>query len=299
MMYSMLGQISSAASGSSDSSQKVTTEQALTEALISLSNKYGFDYITVVFNSAIGEGKINLIDAEYRDLVKNAIAGLYTTYNAYQNTTMPTTTYNTVTTIGPAPSPVVTVVPTFYVKQYYTPANDPNPGYTEWRSQDGATTVYTQNQIGQNHYISSSEEAYSEATNYLINALDPYVSTNSLTASLLNGFIIQTKKLIKDNTQENSGGSSSSSNLMNVLIQLAGYVGSISQLQQSIQLPVSVLNQGSIKSSQTDFLKNIAEVRRRKALAKQAAQPASAVSGLGSISGLSSSAQSLYNTIKS
>lgn len=298
MMYSMLGQISAAASGSSDSSQKVTTEQAMTEALINLSNKYGFDYVTVVFNSAIGEGRLNLIDAEYRDMVKNSIAGLYMAYNTYGNT-MPTTTYNTVTTIGPAPSPVVTIVPLYYVKQYYTPANDPHPGYTEWVSQDKTKTVYTQNQIGDNHYISASEETYSEAESYLTESLDPYVAANSLTASILNGLIIEAKKLIQQTTQENTGGSGSSSNLMNVLIQLAGYVGTITQLQQSIQLPVSVLNQGSIKSSQQDFLKNIAEVRRRKALAKQAAQPSSALSSLGQISGLSSSAQSLYNTIKS
>lgn len=298
MMYSMLGQISSAASGSSESSRKVTLQDALNGALVNLNNKYGFDQLTLCLDNAIGNSKINLIDVKYRDVVKNAIALLYTQYNIYRNS-IPVTSLPTVTSIGPAPSPVVTVVPNFYVKQYYTPANDPYPGYTQWLSQDRTTSVYTVKKVGDKIFSSATEETYSEAEDYLTSSLDPYVPTSTLTANIFNGFIVQADSLIQTTTQENTGGSSSSNQTMNVLMQLAGYVGIITQLQQSIQLPVSVLNKGSITSSQQDFLKNIAEVRRRKELAKQAAQPASALSALGQISSLSSSAQSVYNTIKS
>lgn len=298
MMYSMLGQISSAASGSSESSRKVTLQDALNGALVNLNNKYGFDQLTLCLDNAIGNSKINLIDVKYRDIVKNAIALLYTQYNIYRNS-IPVTSLPTVTSIGPAPSPVVTIVPNFYVKQYYTPANDPYPGYTHWLSQDRTTSVFTVKKVGDKIFSSATEETYSEAEDYLTSSLDPYVPTSTLTANIFNGFIVQADSLIQTTTQENTGGSSSSNQTMNVLMQLAGYVGIITQLQQSIQLPVSVLNKGSITSSQQDFLKNIAEVRRRKELAKQAAQPASALSALGQISSLSSSAQSVYNTIKS
>lgn len=298
MMYSMLGQISAAASGSSESSRKVTIQDALTGALVNLNNTYGFDQLTLSLDTAIGSDRINLIDEKYRDIVKNAIAKLYMQYNVYRNS-IPVTSLPTVTEIGPPPSPVVTIVPDFYVKQYYTPQNDPHPGYTQWLSQDKTTSVYTVKKVGDPIFSSATEETYSEAEDFLTSSLDPYVSTNTLTANLFNSFIVQADGMIEKSSQENSGGSGTSSQITSILMQLAGYVGTITKLQQSIQLPVSVLNKGSIASSQQDFLKNIAEVRRRKELAKQAAQPASALSSLGQISSLTSSAQSLYNTIKS
>jgi hypothetical protein len=298
MMYSMLGQISAAASGSSQSSRKVTVQDALTGALAILSNKYSFDQITAAFDKALRGDGINLIDADHRDIVKNAVANLYNLHSLYGQA-IPTSTYNTVTTVGKTPSPIVTTVPDFYVKQYYTPENDPYPGYTQWLSPDKTTSVYTQKTIGELVFSSPTEEVYSEAERFLAAALDPYIAANTLTAQILNDLINQADAKVDKDTQENAGGKNSSNQLMNILMQLAGYVGIISNLQQSIQLPVSVLNQGSIKSSQQDFLKNIAELRRRKALAKTAAQPASPAAALGQISGLSSSAQSLYNTIKS
>ena len=76
---------------------------------------------------------------------------------------------------------------------------------------------------------------------------------------------------------------------MSVLMQLAGYAGKIANMQQSLQLPVSVLSQGGIKKSHEAFMKNIGQIRQAKDKARQAVKPLSAAAGLlssvGAISG--------------
>jgi len=83
MMYQMLGQISSASKGGSQSSRKKTVEDAFTGALSILANKYTFDYLTLVFDNALKDNKIKLITVEYQEVVKNALANLYTNYIQY------------------------------------------------------------------------------------------------------------------------------------------------------------------------------------------------------------------------
>lgn len=300
MMYQMLGQISAASSGSSQSSRKKTMENALSGALAILSNKYSFDTLTLAFDTALKNNQIRLIDAEYKSVVKNAIANMYSYYKDNPTNQFPTTTYSYVTVkADPAPSPIVTFVPDLYVKQYYTDDANPYPGYIQWVSPDGTTYVYTELQIGDPYYTSAVEEVYTVAEQELAIALDPYVATNTLTVLILNDLLRQQDQSIEQNTQEATGGKNSSSQLTSIITQLAGYLGSITQLQQSIQLPLSVLNQGSIAASQKSFLTNMAQIQKEKALAQMAAQPSSALSSLGSVSGLTGAASSLYNTIKS
>ena len=120
MMYKMLGQIAAAAGGASESTRKQTVEDALSGALAILSNKYTFEYLTLVFNNALQNDGIKLIDSGYQSVVKNALANLYKNYLTYGEGNIPETSYETVTTIGDAPSPLVTDVPDLYVQQYYT-----------------------------------------------------------------------------------------------------------------------------------------------------------------------------------
>ena len=288
-MYQMLGQIASAAGGASESTRKQTVEDALSGALAVLSNKYTFEYLTLVFNNALQNDGIKLIDSGYQSVVKNALANLYKNYLTYGEGNIPVTTYETVTTIGEAPSPLVTDVPDLYVQQYFTKENDPYPGYIQWLSQDGTEYVFTERTIGDPYYSSPDEEVYSDAEIQLAVNLEPFVIDNNLTPGDLNDLLTSQETQIENNTAEKTGGKNSSQQLMSVLMQLAGYAGQIANLQQSLQLPFSVLSQGGIKKSHEAFMKNIGQLKQAKDKARQAVMPLSPVAGLlssvGAVSG--------------
>lgn len=301
MMYKMLGQIQSATKGSSQSSRKVVIEDALSGALSILANEFSFDRITLVFDNALKNDAIKFIDKEYQEIVKNALANLFKNYALFGEGNLPYYTYQTVSIIGTPQTPLVTVVPDLYIQEYYTPSTDPYPGYIKWVSQDGNDYVFTERKIGDPYYTSPDEEVYSIAEQELAEALRPYIIEDNLTARILNDLLTQQDSNVRDNTAEKTGGKNSSKNVMELLMQLAGYAGIITNLQQKLQLPVSVLNQGSIKKSQEAFMRNIGQIRQEKEKAKKAAQPVSAVSSLLNVanptSKLSSTAANLYKEI--
>lgn len=295
-MYSMLQQILSAAGGNSGSkssgsapspSSKRTVEDALTGALSILANKYSFEQITETFNNALKNNGIKLIDQEYRSIVKNALANLYKNYTLYGPGNMPYFVPSAVvTTIGPVPSPLVTVVPDLYVQQYYYPSQDPYPGYIKWvlpQEDDEAEeiAVFTERKIGDIYYISPDEEIYSLAEQELALALDPYVENKNLTAKILNDLLADETETVEKNKREKSSGKNSSQNLLKLLIQLAGYAGQLTQKQQSVQLPVSVLNKGSINKTQQNFMENISKIRDMKSKGKKASTELSSAISLG------------------
>jgi hypothetical protein len=280
MFFSMMSQVAAAAEGSSETQRKQTVEDALSGALAILSNKYTFEQITLVFDIALENNGIELIDAKYRSVVKNALINLYKNYLTYGEGNLPETVVDTVTEIGVAPSPIVTVVPDLYVKQYYTKATDPYPGYIQWLSQEGTDSVFTTRSIGDPYYTSSTSEVYSEAETQLAVALEPYIIEINLTATILNDLLLNQDSEVETSTADKTGGKNSAQKLMSILTQLAGYAGKIANLQQSVQLPVSVLNQGSVKKSHEAFMKNIGELRQAKDKARQGIKAAPAITGL-------------------
>jgi hypothetical protein len=296
-MYQMMQQIFtaiSAGSGSSGSSKsppnsdtKKTVEDALTGALSILANKYPFEQITETFNKALANDGIKLIDKEYRTIVKNALANLYTNYILYGPGNMPYFVPSSVVeNVGPLPSPLVTVVPDLYVQQYYYPVNDPYPGFIKWvATQEDEeleeVAVFTQRKLGDPYYVTADEEIYSIAEQELATNLDLYVETVTLTAKILNDLLDIEIGGVEKNKMEKTNGKNSSSNLLSILIKLAGYAGQIVQSQQSTHLPPSVLNKGSISQSQNKFMENIGKMRDMKQKGKKAATPPSAVASLG------------------
>ena len=74
---------------------------------------------------------------------------------------------------------------------------------------------------------------------------------------------------VDENSQEKTSGKNVATQAVSLLMQLSGYAGVISDLQQKVQLPVSVLNQGSVKKSTESFMKNIAQMRQHKEKAKK------------------------------
>ena len=146
---------------------------------------------------------------------------------------------------------------------------------------------------------------YSEAEQGLAIALEPYIIEINLTANILNDLLTEQEQQVEDSTADKTGGKNSAKKLMNILMQLAGYAGQIANLQQTVQLPVSVLNQDSVKKSHEAFLKNIGDLRRAKDKAREAVKPASPVSNLISlapqvqqIATTANQVKSLYDKIK-
>ena len=265
MMFQMIGKMSASMSGSSESNRKETLQNAFGGALALLSNKYTYPYLKSVFDKALENNGINLIDARLRSVVTDALDNLYKNYEEYGEGNIPVATVDVVKTIDAVPTPVVVNVPDLYIQQYYYSQDlDPYPGYIKWVSQDGLDVVYTERKIGDPYFTTADQEVYTLAEQELAIALEPYVIENNLTANILNRLLLESDSNIQKNSAEKTGGKNSSNNLMDILMKLAGYAGQITNLQQAIQLPVSVLNKSSIKNSQEKFLKNQGQLQQLK-----------------------------------
>jgi hypothetical protein len=280
-MFSQFALAATAMRGSSQSSRKKIIEDSLSGALAILVNKYTYDQVIEVFNEALKNKAIKLIEVEYRDIVKGALANLFKTVVQFGPNNVPVYTYSTVTTIGPVPSPLVTIVPDLYIQQYYIQSEDPYPGFVKWVSQDETEFVFTKRKIGDIYYKTPQEEIYSISEQELSEKLDPYIRDRNLTARILNDLLKEQDTNVENNTSEKTMGKNSSKNLANFLLQLLGYVATIINSQKSTQLPVSVLNQSSISSSLDAYSKNIAMVKGIiKPKMKKAIQGRSAASDL-------------------
>ena len=283
-MYSMMSQVSSILSsmGSSgddedkptpSSGKKKIIEDALTGALAILIKKWGYDAVIAAFDNALQNNGIQFIDEDYREIVKNALANAYKSAVEYGPDNVPVYTYSTVTTIGPVPSPLVSVVPDMYTQEYYIQKDDPYPGFIKWNSLDGESYVFTERKIGDVYYVSADEEIYSMAEEELAKGLDPYMEDANLTAKILNDLLLQQNINVENNTDEKTlgkGAGSGGANVQQLLQQLLGFLSTASNLQKSLQLPVSVLNKGSIQKTMQKYEKSTAKVKQMSKLLDKA-----------------------------
>ena len=288
-MYSQMGMVSALMSGSSQSSRKTTIEDSLSGALAILSNKWTYDVVIDVFDAALADNNILLIDEVYRDLVKNAMAKLYLAAIENGTENIPVTEYTFVTEIGEPPINLVEEVPNFYIQQYFLQSEDPYPGYIKWNSPDTDDYVYTVRNIGDIYYTSAQEEVYSISELELAKSLDPYVENANLTASILNDLIKEQEVNVENNTEEKTlGKGASGPNAAALAAKLLGYMSTINNLQKSLQLPVSVLSQGKINTTLKGFEKQMTKLKSMKDMLKKAATPPQAAAALGALSGLAS-----------
>lgn len=284
-MYSMLGMINALIGGRSQTSRKGVIEDSLYGALVILVNKWGYDKVISVLNKALENNGIKLIDENYRDIVKNAIANLYKSAVEYGPNNIPVYSYSTVTTIGPEPIPIVTTVPDLYIQKYYVQSQDPYPGYIRWDSPDteNITYVFTERKIGDKYYTSPQEEIYSISEQELADGLETYIENENLTARILNNLLVQQDSNIENNTKEKTlGKNSGGANSLQLLMTLLGSIATMTNSQKSIQLPLSVLNQSSVSKSLSDFEKNQADAEKLLQQTKSAATPATAASSITS-----------------
>lgn len=290
-MYSQMGMVSALMAGSSQSSRKETIEDSLTGALSILANKWTYSRVIDVFDEALAGEKINLIDEVYRDTVKNAVAKLYLKALEYGENNIPVSTYSTVTEIGEPPGTIDLYPPDSYLQQYYPIAEDPYPGYIRWNSPNTDEYVFTVRKIGDKYYSSPQEEVYSISEQELAENLDPYIENFNLTAGDLNLMMREQESNIENNTDEKTVGKGSGGpNAQAVASQILGYIGTINQLQQSLQLPFSVLNQGKVKETLGKYEKQMTKIKTMKDMLKKASVPPQAAALVGQISGLAGGA---------
>ena len=293
-MFQLLSLINSTMNSSSQSARKPIIQDSLTGALAILNKKYGYEKVINAFNKALENEGINKINADYRDIVKNALANFIKDAIKYGPANIPVsiTPGISYTIILPVPIVAASEVPDLSLQQYYTTDTDPYPGYIQWLLPEGTLSsvrtnfVYTRRTPDQPPYASADEEIYSISEKELANDLDPYIRDQNLTAEILNSLLIEQDNNVKNNGMERSVGKNSSVNLMSLLSAALGILGGIINNTISGQLPQSVLQQGSVNQSLEKFSTNMAMLKNMKQNAESAFRPQSPLGALPNINAL-------------
>jgi hypothetical protein len=288
-MYSALSLVKALMNSSSPAPRKKTITDALSGALCILSNEFGFDYVIEVMNTALENDGLNIIDEDYREIVKNSLGDLITKVIEFGPNNIPVNkypiiTYDYTTTIT-LPGLIVDNVPDLYIQQYYPIDNDPYPGYIQYVN-DGVS-VFVKRTLNEPTYVSPEEEIFAVCEIELANDLRPHFTNKDLTAELLNIYLLKQDTNVENNGMEKSMGKNAGTNVMGLLSSLLGVLGPVINNTLSLHLPFSVLNQGGIAMSMQKFSKNMAIMKKMKSDSLAGFNlPGGLSSMLGAISGV-------------
>jgi len=265
-MYSALSLVKALMNSSSPAPRKKTITDALSGALCILSNEFGFDYVIEVMNTALENDGLNIIDEDYREIVKNSLGDLITKVIEFGPNNIPVNkypiiTYDYTTTIT-LPGLIVDNVPDLYIQQYYPINNDPYPGYIQYVN--NGVSVFVKRILNEPTYVSPEEEIFAVCEIELANDLRPHFTNKDLTAELLNIYLLKQDTNVENNGMEKSMGKNAGTNVMGLLSSLLGVLGPVINNTLSLHLPFSVLNQGGIAMSMQKFSKNMAIMKKMK-----------------------------------
>lgn len=288
----------------------VVIEDSLTGALCILVKEYGFERVIQVLLLALADDKIKFISTDYKKIVQNAISNLIRLALFFGPLDIPVSQYDDTIFGDIVPDNLVAIAPDMYLKQYYAIEDEPYPGYTQWVSPDGKTTVYTRKETGSYHFETSEQEVFSNSEIRLAEKLDPYFPLDTklvLTAKILNSFLVVESYYVESdqfntnmgnntggnpiqNQQGNSGGGGGGgaggmmgmlSGMMNGNLQ-----GMISNVQQK-QLPNSVLDQEKMGKLLNQKTKDMSLNNNIFGIAKDMMGGANPLGSLGNMGGLS------------
>jgi len=240
---------------------------AFAGALIILANKLGYQQVINVMGVALGGDQIDaVLDPPYRPVVFNGIVDMIKAAVLYGPNNLPQPVYNKVTYGKFAPQPLVSAVdvPLLYVKQYYSVAVDPWPGYIEWISPDGKDKVYVKREPKDYPTDSAYEELYNDAEINLSNRMLPYVASNTLTAQIMNQ-ILREQDQFTYTTGMNitiGNGSGGGGNAMQALGQLLGMLQPIVQKFKNGQLMEGVLDKEKNRKAMEKYEKNMGNLNK-------------------------------------
>lgn len=277
------------------SGPSIILNDSFTGSLALLVRSYGFENVIALFVSVLNNDGISNINSLYRDIVKNSMANLIKLALYFGPLNIPVSKYDDTVFGDIVPSPLVASdsVPDLYVKQYYTMANDPFPGYEEWLSPDKTKKVYVKKPAKSYHFDTSSEEVFSTSEREIASQISPYfeLDTNgrpirTLTVSKLNDILYNQMVSIENNTMNNGAGKNSnkSSNSGNMLGgQLQSLIG---MLTSQMNLPNSAIQGGGLQQVMQQFQKDMGLNNQIFQIGKQALGGGSPLSSLGGMGGL-------------
>lgn len=277
--------INAVAGGNTQSSRNNTIYDSLTGALRILIQRYSFSLVVREIRIALKDGGIDLIDLNFRNIVRGSLANIIKDLNQYGPDNIPVSQYRKLTPEDfiNIPENVVDVIPDLYVQKYKLYEEDLYPGYEEWYLRSSGHTVYLKKPEDGFYYESLQEDIYGTSEYNIANALDPYILSEEpeyeLSPEALNVILRDEETFIKNTTMDKGAGNGASNGGDN-LLQLLGYLASSVNLQVQVQLPQSVLNVTEIQEAMDEFTENMAMIRNLNTLVDEALQLPSAVDDL-------------------
>jgi hypothetical protein len=286
MLLSLLGGSSGKKSSISEPTGKLMAD-TLSSALSILSKRYTAEKVLLAFDNGFGVFGLDRVIAEYRDMVHAALANLVQNIIVYGEKNVPTPIVPTFTYGTNVPMPLYTSPLDMYVKQYEPQEEKDFPGYILWVGPTGSNParIWTKRLPTEAPYKSADEEIATTTAYEIADALDPYIKAGSVTPEIINDILTHHNTAIQNKAMDLGIGHNSSSNLLANLPAILGLAGTILQLAQTIKLPFTVLNIGSMSLSMAQFMRSMAILKVMQSMSMGAF---GGLGALGSLAGLSS-----------
>lgn len=268
-----LSSINSLVGSTTQSTRNETLYLALAEALRILINNFSYEEVIVRIDSLFGNGGVNLLSSNIKDVVRKGIAEIIKDVSEYGPDNIPEPEYYVLVEndFANIPENVVTVPPQLYKQRYFLYKNDPFPGYEEWRSEE--EVVFIKRNIGDYYFESMQEDILGTSSLEISAFLSPYIANPQtvLTVKMFDDMMIQQGNNIKKNGMNKAlGAGSGGGGLSSVLSQLLGQLSVTINLQAEAQLPDSVLNAQAVNKSMEAFSESMAIVNRVNQMIDQA-----------------------------
>jgi hypothetical protein len=268
-----LSSVNSLVGSTTQSTRNETLYLALADALRILINDFSYEEVIVRIDSIFGNGGVNILSSNIKDVVRKGIAEIIKDVSVYGPDNIPEPEYYVLVEndFVNTPEKVVTVPPQLYKQQYFLYKNDPFPGYEEWRSEE--EVVFIKRKIGDYYFESMQEDISGTSSLEISSFLSPYIANPQtvLTVKMFDDMMIQQENNIKKNGMDKAlGAGSGGGGLSSVLSQLLGQLSVTINLQAEAQLPDSVLNAQAVNKSMEAFSESMAIVNRVNQMIDQA-----------------------------
>lgn len=281
-----LSSITSLVGSTTQSTRNEILYLALADAYRILINEYSYEEVVIRLDSLFGNGGINLLSSNLKDVVRKSIAEIIKDVSEYGPEDIPQPDYYKLVEVDfeKVPENVVTVPPLLYKQQYRRYIDDPFPGYEEWNS-DEEEVVYIKRAVGDFYYENMQEDILGTSSLEIAAFLRPYIITPELALTIkeFDDMLIQQEKNIKKNGMDKSLGAGAGSGGAGALSSLLGSLSVAINLQVEVQLPDSVLNAPAIRKSMEAFSESMAMVKRINQMIDQALQIPNVLNDLANI----------------
>lgn len=163
----------------------------------------------------------------------------------------------------------VDLIPDAYIPVYYFTDVDPYPGYMEWEGPEGQR-VFCPRPEDRPYVATPTEDCINASIITIINELLALIKSGKLTLAKQSELLQTARDTAQNQGNQNTHGKNNSG--ASAIQALLGMLGQLMGMMQNQQLMESVLDQGKVQKTMEDYQKKNADLRKKKALAKQAVQ---------------------------